>query len=349
MYMKRLIFLFFLIPVFADAVWAQSDLQPAAIVRLTKSEPITVKQYKTEVERMEKSAGRALNAQERRQVLDVMINEKLAIQAAERDHIIVSEGEVNQQLQQLRSGMAQTMGRQPTDADFAAAVRNETGLEVAAFRDQIRRQLIIQKYLMAQKQSVLESFQVPTEAEIVNTYNLAKAQFVRPDTIRFSMIQVPFGSGGAEKTRARELADRLIRDIGANPTKFDEAVIRAQAQGSGYEAGDGGYLPRNMEAQQIVGRDFMDTAFNLRQGQISPLIEGPRGYQIIKVTETYEQKPLELDDLLQPGSRVTVRDYIGNTMLQQRQQEVIDKATAELVAELRRGNNFQVFENNITW
>jgi parvulin-like peptidyl-prolyl isomerase len=349
MYMKRLVNFIFCAAVLVIPALAQSDLQPAAIVRLTRSEPITVKQYKSEVERLEQTAGRNLNPEERRQVLDVMINEKLAIQAAERDHITVSDGEINQQVQQLRSSMVQTLGRQPTDAEFTIAVRNETGLDLAGFRDQIRRQLIVQKYLMAQKRSVLESFDIPSEEEITSTYNLAKAQFVRPDTIRFSMILVPFGTDPAEKTRARELADRLIRDIGSNPTKFDEAVIRAQAPGSGYQAGDGGYLPRNMQAQQMVGPEFMTTAFSLKQGEVSRLIEGPRGFQIIKVTETYEQKNLDLDDLIQPGTRVTVRDYIGNMMLQERQQSVLDRATEELVTDLRRGNSFQVFENNISW
>jgi parvulin-like peptidyl-prolyl isomerase len=348
--MKQFISLIITLFVFAGMAAAQNDLQAVAIVRLTKSEPITVKQLKTEVDRMEKSAGRTLNSQERRQVLDVLINEKLAIQAAERDRITVSEGEVTQQVQQIRTNMSQQMGgRQFTEAEFAEVIRTETGLEIAAFRDQLRRQLIVQKYLMAKKQSVLESFSIPTEEDILNAYNLAKTQFIRPETVRFSIIQVPFGATAADKTKARELADRLIRDISANPTKFDEVVVRAQVQGSGYQGGDGGYLPRNLQAQQMVGQSFMDTAFALRQGEVSRLIEGQRGYQIIKVTEKYEQKNLDPDDLVQPGSRITVRDYIGNMLLQERQQAVIDKATAELVTELRRGNNFQVFENNLVW
>jgi parvulin-like peptidyl-prolyl isomerase len=331
------------------AAFAQSDLQPAAIVNLTKSEPITVKQFRTEVERMEKGSGRTLNADERRQVLDVMINEKLAIQAAERDKIAVSENEINQQIQQLRTGMVQAIGRQPTDTEFAIAVRNETGLEVPAFRDQIRRQLIVQKYLLSKKQGLLESIKVPTEEEIRNAYTLARANFIRPDTVRFSMIQVNYGPDAASKTKAKELADRLFREIGASPAKFDEVVLRSQAPNSGYQAGDGGFLPRNPEAQQIVGTDFINTAFNLKQGEVSKLMEGVRGYQIIKITETYEMKNLELDDIFQLGSRNTVRDYIGNTLLQQRQQEILAQASQELVAELREGKVFQVFEKNLTW
>jgi parvulin-like peptidyl-prolyl isomerase len=347
--MKRLtIFLFLgLFPVLAAI--AQLDLQPAAIVNLTKSEPITVKQFRTEVEKMEKDAGRSLNADERRQVLDVMINEKLAIQAAEGDKITVSENELNQQVQQLRSGMVQAIGRQPTDAEFAIAVKNETGLEVPAFRDQLRRQLLVQKYLLAKKQNILESVKVPTEAEISNTYNLAKSQFVRPETVKVSMIQVPYGADAAAKAKAKELTDRLIKDINASPAKFDEMVLRGQVPNSGYQAGDRGYIPRNLEAQQVMGADFITIAFNLKQGEVSRLIESAQGYQIIKVTETYEMKTLELDDIFQLGTTVTVRSYIGNAMLQERQQAVLEKATQELVADLRAGKTFQVFEKNLTW
>jgi len=347
--MKRIAF-FTLFSLFT-AVWsfAQADLQPAAIVNLTRSEPITVKQFRTEVERMEKTARRSLNAQERRDVLDSMINERLAIQAAEKDKITVSESEVTQQINQLKSQMVQALGRQPTDAEFAAAIKSETGLEMPAFREQARRQLITQKYLMSKKQSIFENIKPPTDADITNAYNLTKSQFVRPDTVRFSMIQVEYGSDAASKTKAKNLADSLIREIGSNASKFDEVVLRGQSPNSGYQAGDAGYLPRNMEAAQIVGQDFITTAFNLKQGEVSKLMEGLRGYQIIKVTETYAQKNLELDDIFQLGTRMTVRNYIGNSLLQERQMEALKKATEELVAELRAGKTFQIFERNLTW
>jgi parvulin-like peptidyl-prolyl isomerase len=330
-------------------VFAQSDLQAAAVVRLTRTEPISVKLLRAEVERMEKSAGRALTTDEKWQVLDVMINERLAIQAAERDRVTISDNEVNQQIQQLRVQMAQGLGRQPTDDEFTRAIQEQTGLEMAVFREQLRRLGLVQKYLMSKKQNLFNSVKTPTEAEILSAYNLAKAQFVRPETVRFSMIQIPPGSDAPGRTRARELADRLVREIGSNPAKFDEAVTRSLAPNSGYQGGDGGYLPRNIQAQQIGGEQFNNTAFNLRQGEVSRLMENPRGYQIIKITETYEMKNLDLDDIFQLGTRITVRDYIGNAMLQERQQAVIEQATQELITELRRGNPFEIYRNNITW
>jgi parvulin-like peptidyl-prolyl isomerase len=298
---------------------------------------------------MERQTGRVLSAQDRRMVLDVMINERLTLQAAERDRVTISEGELNQQIQQLRTNMAQSVGRQPTDAEFATAIRNETGLDLQAFREQLRRQTLVQKYLVSKKQNILQSVRTPTDAEILNYYNNNKTEFVRPDTVRFSMIQIPFGAAAADKVKAKELADRLIQEIGANPAKFDEAVIRSQAANSGYQGGDGGYLPRNAQAQQLVGQELLETAFSLKQGEVSRLVESPRGYHILKVTETYELKTLNLDDVIQPGTRMTVRDFIGNQMLQQRQQAVMTQASQELVTELRAGNSFQIFDNNINW
>jgi len=347
--MKRTIFIVILGLFLAGWGFAQADLQPAAIVNLTKSEPITVKQLRTEVERMEKAAGRPMTQPERLQVLDVIINERLALQAAERDKISITEQEVNQQVQQLRGALAQQIGRQPTDAEFAQAVRNESGMELPAFRDQLRRQMIVQKYLMSKKESLITSIKQPTEEEIRAQYNLYKSQFVRPETVRFSMIQVAYGPDAASRTKAKELADRLVREIGTSPSRFDEVVARGQAANSGYQAGDGGFLPRNPEAQSVVGQEFINTAFSLKQGEVSKLIEGNPGYQIIKVTENYGMKNLELDDIFQLGMRMTVRDYIGQALLNEKQQNIIKRATEELVTELRAGRTFQVFERNLNW
>jgi parvulin-like peptidyl-prolyl isomerase len=342
--MKQLL-LIILTLCFGTVIFAQADLQPAAIVNLIRSEPITVKQLRTEMDRYEKSGQK----KDRREVLDLMINERLAIQAAERDKLTITENEVNKQVEQLKLQMAQSMRKEPTETEFAAAIKRETGYDLPVFRDQIRRQLIVQKYLMSKKQSLFDNAKPPTDSEIVSYYNLVKTQLVRPDTVRFSMIQVLYGQDAAAKTRAKELADRLFREISSNPSKFDEVALRAQSPNSGYQAGDGGYLPRNLEASQVAGQEFINTAFSLKQGEVSRVIEGRTGYQIIKVTETYTQKNLELDDIFQLGTRMTVRDYIGGGLAQEKQMQVLKQATDELVAELRAGKSFQIFENNLRW
>jgi len=345
--MKRTIFLLALLTLITVFGFSQADLQTVATVNLIRTEAITVRQMRTEIENVEKATGRPLNQSEKRQVLDAMINERLVLQAAERDRIMVTDNEINQHMQELRSMLAQNIGRQPTDAEFAQAVRNEFGMEVQAYRDQYRKQLISQKYLMAKKENLINTIKPPTDAEIVAEYTLLRGELVRPDTVRFSMIQVPYGPDAASRTKAKETADRLIREIGTNPSKFDEVAARSVAPNSGYQAGDAGYLPRNQEARNVVGTNLMNTAFSLKQGQISSLIEGVQGFQIIKITENYTQKNLELDDILQLGTRFTVKDYIGQRMLEHRQQTILAQATEELLRDLRTGRSFTINENTL--
>ncbi|MCL2380894.1 MAG: peptidylprolyl isomerase [Treponema sp.] len=203
--------------------------------------------------------------------------------------------------------------------------------------------------MMTQKEPLFRNIPEPTEAEIVNFYNLSRADFVRPDTVRFSMILVPFGPDAASRARARDTANRLDQEIGGNSGRFDQAVMRAQLPNSGYQGGDGGFLPRNMQAQQMTGVEFMNTAFSLGEGEVSRLVEGLRAYHIIKVTEVFPQANLELDDILDLGSRITVRQFIWRTLFERRQQEVLARATQDLITELRAGNPFQIMENNLNW
>jgi len=364
--MKRIACLILLLSCLALTAFAQADLQPVAVVRLTGSQPITVRQLRTEMEKLawQELAQRlrriptqaeisraALNStmEQRRQVLDVMINERLVLQAAERDRIIVSEPELNQYIQQLKTQMAQIIGHIPSDEEFALAVKNETGQDFPVFRESIWRQRIVQRYLTTKKEAVFRSVAEPTEAEILNLYNLSRADFVRPDTVRFSMVQVPHGPDAASRANARRVADNLAREIGTDPANFDAVVLRATTPNSGFEAAVGGFLPRNMQAQQVTGPQFMETAFNLRQGQVSGLIEGPQAFHFIKVTETYAQTNLGIDDVFDLASRITVRQFIRGNMIQQRQQEAIARATQELIGELRNGNPFDIMENNLNW
>jgi parvulin-like peptidyl-prolyl isomerase len=335
----------------AGAFAQSNDFAPAVTVKLSKTEVITVKQFKTQIENAEKLARRSLSKAEKQQVLDGLIDEKLVFQDAERSNITVSDAEVNKQVDAMRMQMAQQAGRQPSEAEFIQAVKAQTGSDMPAFREELRKMLLSQKYLIAKKPNLQNSIKEPTEQDVAEFYNLHKAEMVRPDTVRCSMIRVLFGS---DKPKAKALIDRLAGEISSDAAKFDEAMIRGQTQGSGYQAGDSGYLPRTAEVQQMMGQDFMNTAFALKQGSVSKIIEASEPsrpdngfYAIIKVTETYTQKQLTLDDIFQPGYPITVRNYIKQGLAQQNQQTAVQQATADVIRELRRGKPFEINQKNI--
>jgi parvulin-like peptidyl-prolyl isomerase len=343
--MKR--FIFFLLAALAAAgtVFAQNEMQAVATVRLTKTEPITVKQLQNEVTLMETQMKRPLTIDEKNQVLDALINQRLVLQAAERDKVSVSDGELNQQIEKLRASLAQSLGRQPTEAEFAQTVRNQYNLDMPAFREQVRRQFVMEKYLLTKKQQVFDAVKAPTPEEIQDFYDLNKASLVRPDTVRLSMIQIPFGD---DRAKAKTLADSLGREIGTSPAKFDDAALR-QGREAGFIAGDAGYLPKNPQGEQAVGAEVMRAAFSLSQGQVSGVLTGPRGYLILKITESYTQKQLGLDDIIDLDSKMTVRQYINGGLSQNKQVSAIAQAQQELYDELRKGNPFDINKRYLPW
>jgi parvulin-like peptidyl-prolyl isomerase len=345
--MKRLCFLF-LTGIFAAAMmFAQNEMQTVATVRLTRTEPITVKQLQNEIALMETQAKRPLTVEEKNQVLEALINQRLVLQAAERDKVTVSDGELSQQIDRIRAALAQTLGRQPTEAEFTQAIRSQYNLDMPSFREQVRRQLIMERYLLSRNQGLLDSSRAPTPTteEIQDFYDLNKSSLVRPDTVRLSIIQVPFGD---DKAKAKTLADSLAREIGTNPAKFDEVALR-QGREAGFMAGDAGYLPKNPQGEQLVGAGVLRTAFSLKQGQVSGVLEGLRAYQILKVTESYEQKQLTLDDVVDLESKMTVRQYINAGLAQTKQATAIAQAQQELYDELRKGNPFTIDRRYLPW
>ncbi|MDR2796325.1 MAG: SurA N-terminal domain-containing protein [Spirochaetaceae bacterium] len=349
--MKKRLILPALILLSAATVFAQNDLKTVATVTLTKTEPITVKMLKEQVRQMESALGRPLDAGMRREVLSSMINERLALQAAEKEKITVTDAEVNQQFNELRSQLGQMLGRAPTDAEFNDAIRQQTGMELSVYREQAKKALTIQKYLMAKKQDVLRSIKEPTEAEIAKEYDINSTDLVQPETVEFSAIVFPVAND-AEKNKKREEANKMAREINNNPENFDDKLQRGKSPNAGYNVSQRGIIQKNATGQQQVGQAFLEEALKLEQGKISKVLEIPsgqaRGYYIIKIAHKYPKKFLTLEDThLLYGE--TVRTVLRETIMRKRQQEVITQAQQELVNELRKGNPYKIFEENLNY
>ena len=83
--MKRVLGTAFLLMTFTAVLSAQSDLQPLVTVKLHKTESITLKQLKNRVAMYQKQTGvPSFSIDEKKEILNAMIDEKLATQAAHK-------------------------------------------------------------------------------------------------------------------------------------------------------------------------------------------------------------------------------------------------------------------------
>ena len=353
----------------AHAFCQQLELQTIATVRLSKTENITVKQFKEYVQWL--TIQKALSTQnnnaqltdsERRQALEELGNQFLACQAAEQEKITVTDREINQFYDQnikgFSDGLAQIMGRTPTDAEIDTELRNRTGMNRVSYKDMMKRTLLTQNYLQTKKKSLFEAVKPPTDAEIQTIYNDVKGKsifengFVRPDTARIRMILVPIRNP-SEKAAAQTTANNLSRQIGGDPSKFDETARDFTKPNSNYVTGDG-FIYKHDIIRQAMGANFVDTVFSLKQGEVSRVVERPDGFYIIKVMETYRSKTLALDDTynLEDSRSMTVKQAIINAEMERRYMAAMQQATGELVEELRKKGSVQIMNDiysKITW
>ena len=194
----------------ASALFAQADLQVLAVVKLNKNESITVKQLKTRVEAYQKQRNGTLSVDDRKKVLDAMIQEKLVIQAAAMAGITIPDSTVEQYFLQ---SVSQSIGKNVTEQEFEQLVKAQTnmsldeymkqqsGMSVADYKTYLKNQLIAQQYILSQRQKELQSVS-PTDEEIRAFYELNKTSFVWTDMFKMFLVIVPKGTD-AEAARIK--------------------------------------------------------------------------------------------------------------------------------------------------
>lgn len=354
--MKRLFFAVTLTVLVTGFAAAQSDLQPIATVKLQKSEPITIKQLKARVEAYQKELGRSMTLDERKKVLDTLINERLVVQAADRDGVKVSDSEVNQNFLQM---ISQQVGKQVTELEFAQIVKQQTGLGIDEFMKAqngmtlseykafLKSQLLAQRYVMAKKQSEIQNVAGPSDSDIRSYYELYKKNFVQDDMIRLFLVVAPKGATGESSAAAKKKVEDLREKLRAKPASTAEVKALSQAEGSGFQGGDL-YINKNSTASQQLGitMEALLKIFEMNVNEVSDVSETDADWQTFVVLEKFPAKILGLSDVIKPGTTVTVYEYIKNSMISQAQNKAVSDALQQVISELRKPENFQVLKGD---
>lgn len=223
-------------------------------------------------------------------ILNLLIDERLAAQEISRLNISVSEAEMDDAIERIKKES------HLTQETLEAELRKE-GKTIKDLRVQIRKGLE-QKKLVNRE---VHSKTVITEEMVEAYYKSHIEEFQGKERWRIQDIFLPFSPSDTseEQARLRDLAQHILKRLQAG-VAFGELAQR-HSQGPGADArGDLGFFSRG-ELEPVL-----DAAVEkLEAGEVSPEIETTRGIHIIKLTEVNKTPTRSLDEV-----RESIRDLL---------------------------------------
>jgi len=209
----------------------------------------------------------------RSQVNETTTTEKLILAKAIEDSIVVSDEEVQQQLDAVIQQRIQQVGSESRLEELYGMPLSRIRRE---FRDDMRKQLLAQR-LRQQKFGTLQVGRFEVE-EFYGTYRDSLPRV--PDEVQLAHIFVTPRVGDADKMGAKELLQRLRDSIVAGADFADMARRYSQDAGTAQQGGDLGLVRRG----QFV-REFESAVFALQEGQLSDIVETQFGFHLIQLQE----------------------------------------------------------------
>ncbi len=221
------------------------------------------------------SVGQAQLAKE---ALNALVDEEILVQKAHLMKVDVTQDEVNRSVDDQ---VKRVRGQFKTDDEY----KNE--LKSAGFGtpEEYRRTLYDQFYRRALQQRAFEELRKTvvgrnvSDAEIQEAFDRNKSSLqAAPATVTFRQIVVSPKPSEAAKKAARAKADSLLAEIKRGGDFELIAKRESMDPGSKPQGGDLGWNRRG-----AMVPEFDRVMFALAPGQISPVIETPFGYHIIRV------------------------------------------------------------------
>lgn len=120
-----------------------------------------------------------------------------------------------------------------------------------------------------------------SEADLRKAYEDTKSRYVAPEEKRASHILIKAGKDSSAdlRSKARARAEALALEARKNPAGFAELARQNSDDGSAAQGGDLDFFGRG-----AMVKPFEDTAFSLKPGEVSGVVETEFGYHVIMVT-----------------------------------------------------------------
>jgi peptidyl-prolyl cis-trans isomerase SurA len=207
----------------------------------------------------------------RAQVLDGMISDKLILAQSLIDSVEVTDDEVTRALDQQISNFVRQVGsEQRVEQMYGKSI----GRIKREYRTETKNQLLIQKERQQREAAI-----TVTRREVEDFFTLFRDSLPQvPEEYELSHLYIVPKPDTAVEAKTRQLMQSILDSINAGGDFADFARRYSTDPGSAAGGGDLGW-----EKRGVFVREFEETAFGLKEGDISGIVKTQFGFHIIQL------------------------------------------------------------------
>jgi peptidyl-prolyl cis-trans isomerase C len=270
-------------------------------------------EFDNAVKRMEARAGGPVPPDKRdevlRGVLDQLVAYHLLAQESRSRKLPVADTDVDARVAEIRKGF-------PTEDAFKQGIAAQ-GLTLDQLKAQAKTSIEVSKVIDAEVNSKVSV----EDPEVKGFYDQNMERFKQGDSVHAAhiLIGVPQGATPEQKTEAKTKAAAVLKTIKAGGDFATLARANSQDPGSAANGGDLGFFPKGQMTPA-----FEEAAFKLKPGAVSPLVETPFGFHIIKVVERRAPRTA-------PFAEVSgqIKDFLTQGQREQKLEQFVEQVKAK--------------------
>jgi parvulin-like peptidyl-prolyl isomerase len=250
----------------------------------------------------------------RKEAMELIIEQVLVQQAAEKEGIVVDAAEVDKSVDDLRSVFE-------TELSYESKLHGE-GFTEETYRDHVERMIASKVYLDRIRADAADV----SDTELERYYRENEYRLTLPERVRVRHILLTWKPLGTQDDRGaiRRQMDPILQrarngeDFAALAVEFSED---SATRGNG---GDTGLFHRGQMAPK-----FEAAAFALQQGEISDPVETGYGVHILKLEERVDARLMPLDEV-----REMLREHVRDEKMEAAVRTKIDELRAAADVEI---------------
>lgn len=281
---------------------------------------LIVKQRSFELQQIEGYSERealTIAENERAELLDRLIRQMLLLEAALTLKVQITDAEIEEQIQKVKTQYQIT-----SDEEFNKLL-NRDGLTLAAYREQLQRNLMTEKLVIGR---ILPRLQV-RDSDVQKFYEENRDQLpTKADRISLRHIFIAYKPSETEKKAATDVVKQALAEIKADKTQFEAVAKRITAeQQPNVKAGA---LIETTPSEILSFPDeFLIVLAKLKAGEISEPIAAADGIHVFMVETRTDEK-------------ISLRHLTVQYKISDETKKIANKRADEIFKQLESGKDF---------